>query len=61
MDFCSRIYYTQWPTTGIQSHILIKRFYFIYQSNQKRENAFPNNFGKNANKYQILRIQTLKK
>ncbi len=50
-------------TTGIQSHIMDKNVLLYYtQATKKRENAFPNNFGKKCqNKYQILKNLNIKK
>ena len=50
-------------TTGIQSHIMDKKVLLYYtKATKKRENAFPNNFGKKcANKYQILKNLDIKK
>ena len=44
-------------TTGIQAHIMDKKVLLYYtKATKKRENAFPNNFGKKClNKYQILK------
>ena len=50
-------------TTGIQSHIMDKKVLLYYtKATKKRENAFPNNFGKKClNKYQILKNLDFKK